>query len=599
MGSLLPSALRRVHAGACALLLCAPWTPAAVAQEVALSVSGDYPVLTDRLNAASGLRDAVPADPQEVLAAARADYARLLGTLFAEGYYAATVSIRLDGREAADVPALARLGPVSRVEIAVVPGARFTFGQAAIGPLAPGTVLPPGFAPGQPATLAPIREAAAAGVSGWRDAGHAKAAVTGQSLTADHRSARMAARLTVTPGPVLRFGALDVPQDSAVRAARIRAIAGLPTGETFSPQAIEDAARRLRQSGAFSTVALSEAEAANPDGTLDIGLTLVDAAPRRIGAGGELSSTEGLTLSGFWLHRNLFGGAERLRFDGTVSDLLSARNGNGIDAGLTGRFTRPATFDADTALYVEGDLEWVQEPAYDSLGFEMAVGLERRFDETLTGEFGIGLRVQRKDDATGSRTFRQLTFPIALTRDRRDPANDPRGGDYLALDAVPFVGLGGDASGLRYSLDARLYRALGERLVFAARGQVGGVIGPALADIRPDDLFLSGGGGTVRGQPYQGLGITGAGGSGGAGFLGASAELRARVTDRFGFVAFTDIGFVSETAGFGGRTATHAGAGLGLRYDTGLGPIRVDVGVPVSGPGGDGAQLYIGIGQAF
>jgi len=46
--------------------------------------------------------------------------------------------------------------------------------------------------------------------------------------------------------------------------------------------------------------------------TLDIEATLTDAKPRRFGFGAELSSLEGLAVTGFWLHRNLLGGAERL-----------------------------------------------------------------------------------------------------------------------------------------------------------------------------------------------------------------------------------------------------------------------------------------------
>ena len=54
---------------------------------------------------------------------------------------------------------------------------------------------------------------------------------------------------------------------------------------------------------------------------------------------------------------------------------------------------------------------------------------------------------------------------------------------------------------------------------------------------------------------------------------------------------------------FGGQErsnyAQSMGTGLGLRYDTGFGPIRFDVATPVAGDTGDGVQIYIGIGQAF
>ncbi|MCB1331259.1 MAG: BamA/TamA family outer membrane protein, partial [Maritimibacter sp.] len=86
-------------------------------------------------------------------------------------------------------------------------------------------------------------------------------------------------------------------------------------------------------------------------------------------------------------------------------------------------------------------------------------------------------------------------------------------------------------------------------------------------------------------------------------FLGGSAELRYKVTDQIGVVGFADAGRVGADS-FLDTADWQIGAGAGLRYYTGLGPIRLDVAVPVSGPGASldtiwDAQLYIGIGQAF
>lgn len=86
---------------------------------------------------------------------------------------------------------------------------------------------------------------------------------------------------------------------------------------------------------------------------------------------------------------------------------------------------------------------------------------------------------------------------------------------------------------------------------------------------------------------------------GGQFFAAGSLELRARVTERIGVVGFVDAGSVGLDGLSGGDAELHAGAGLGLRYDTGIGPIRLDVAAPISGSTGDGVQVYIGLGQAF
>ena len=139
-------------------------------------------------------------------------------------------------------------------------------------------------------------------------------------------------------------------------------------------------------------------------------------------------------------------------------------------------------------------------------------------------------------------------------------------------------------------------------MTFALRGQLGSVYGPDLAEAPADYLFYSGGGGTVRGQSYQTLGVDLGGGNtvGGRSFVGLSAEARVAVRDNIGVVAFADAGYIGAEEFYDGSGQWHSGAGLGLRYATGIGPIRFDVAVPTSGPETeDNFQVYIGIGQSF
>jgi translocation and assembly module TamA len=135
----------------------------------------------------------------------------------------------------------------------------------------------------------------------------------------------------------------------------------------------------------------------------------------------------------------------------------------------------------------------------------------------------------------------------------------------------------------------------------AARIQIGSILGGNLDQITPEYLFYSGGAGTVRGQPYQSLGVpVGADTAGGRSLLVASAEIRGRVTEKISLVGFFDAGAVDSNAIVTGDSEYHSGAGLGIRYDlTGFGPLRFDLAYPVSGSTSEGLQFYIGIGQAF
>lgn len=589
------------------LALAALGASIAPAAEVELTGISDQDDLFDTVAGGSllveqTLNEENPPTSAEILAAAQADYRRLLAVLYDNGYFGASISISVDGREAAAIPPVQPPTRIGNVEINVVPGPQFRFDRTTIAPIAPGTELPEGFAAGQTASLGVLKQTVSAGVDGWRAQGHAKAALADQELTARHQDRTVSAALRLAPGPRLRFGPLRVEGDSAVRTERILEIAALPEGEVFSPEELELSTERLRRTGAFSAAALIEADRIGPDDTLPITARITDAPPRRLGFGGELSTLEGLTLRAFWLHRNLLGGAERLRIEGEVRGI--GGDSGGTDYRLTTRFERPATFNEDTNFYTLAKIEQLDEVSFFSRQVDVEAGIERIASRERKYSLGVGLRRAETRDAFGTSRYTLLTLPLGLEFDYRDNVLNATEGYYVRAAVMPFLAVSGSDNGARSYLDARYYRTFGAArpVTFALRGQFGSVYGPDLSEAPADYLFYSGGGGTVRGQPYQILGVDlGADNTvGGRSFLGVSTEVRVRATDRIGVVAFADAGYVGEEEFYDGSGTWHSGAGLGLRYNTGIGPVRFDVAVPTSGPETDeDFQVYIGIGQSF
>lgn len=592
-------------AAVCALLL-SPWAAQAEVK-ISLSVAGGDDTLEQAVIGALSTRSQLldgDEDPQALVAAAQADYGRVVAAMYGEGFYGPVVSIRLDGREAAEISPFAVPAQVSRIAVSVEPGPAFRFGHAEVAPVPRGTELPEDFRQGEPAKLPLIESAGNAGIEAWRDAGHAKASLAGQSITARHPGGTLDVSLRLNPARKLRFGRLVIKGNEDVRGERIRDIASLPEGETFSPDEIDSASTRLQRTGAFRVVSLTEAKTANPDGTLDVIATLKEDKRRRFGFGAEVTTLEGGTLSTFWLHRNLFGGAERLRISGEVTN-LGLSDDNGVDYRLSALFGRPGTFDPDTDFYISASLEHEDEPLYLADTFEVESGFHRIVNDEFEYKIGAGLLYSHTDDDLGERDFALLTFPGSATLDRRDNKLDAKQGYYIGVEATPFAGLNGTGSGARLYADGRAYRSFGEgdRITLAGRVQVGSVVGPELTDTLPDYLFTSGGGGTVRGHSYQSLGVTLDDGTelGGLSFLGASIEVRGQVSDKIQLVGFYDWGMIGSESTPGDSGNSHSGAGFGIRYQTGIGPIRVDVATPVSGPEDDGNDVafYIGIGQAF
>ncbi len=559
--------------------------------------------LRDALRGASLVVSAgADAPAQDLLAAARADYAQLLGILYEEARFGGIIFIRVDGREAASIPPLNAPSRIDTIRIEVRPGPVYRFADARVAPLAPDTDLPEEFRRGAPAGTGTIREAATAGVDAWRAAGHAKAEVSTQDITAQHEARAISARIGLDPGPRLRFGETSVSGNRDVRTRRVRTIAGvtegLSEGRVFDPEEVERAAARLRRTGSFRSVTIEEADDIGTDNTLPLTINVVEAVPRRFGVGAEFSTTDGVRLSGFWLHRNFLGGAERFRVDGAIAGLGGETGGVDYEFGV--RYERPATPRADVDLFAELHFEALDEPDFTSDTTEFTLGFTRYAADTLTVEYGLGYLYSDTKDAFERETYQLLTLPLAAELDRRNDALDATEGYYVDLELTPFAGLAGTTDGARLGLDTRVYRGR-EGLTFAGRLQLGSLFGPSLAESPPFYRFFSGGGGTVRGQGYQSLALDIAGNrSGGRSFLGLSGEIRRDLTENLQLVGFADWGYIGAESFPDFTGESHAGAGLGVRYKTGIGPIRLDLATPVAGDTDSSSiYIYVGIGQAF
>jgi len=585
----------------CGLSLVLPG--ATLAASSSLTAPGADEDLTERLRGASAVL-AVPSDigVQELLATALSDYHTLVQVLYDGGYFSPEVHIHIDGREAASIQPLYPPRSITKVAITVKPGPKFTFGTALVTPLPdPSEVdIPEEFAPGQSAGTGAIRDASHAGLRAWRHAGHAKVALQDQDITANHAQARIDATLRLSPGPQLRFGQLQQTGETAVNPEAIRRIAGFPTGEVYHPEHLAKVGTRLRRTGTFSAVSLTEAQQANPDGTLDFTANFEDLPQRRLTFGAELSSSDGLELTGTWMHRNLFGNAEKLRFETRLSGIGGASD---LDGRISLRLDRPATLGPDDNTYYLLEVERLDEEHYEATRGLGAIGVRRVFSDTLFAEGSIGFESILAEDVFGKRRFKYIEGNLRAEKDARNNRVSASDGYYLDARFLPFIGIDGSKSGAQIKLDGRIYYALGssDSIVLAGRLQLGSVIGPALSEVSPTMLFFSGGAGSVRGHEYQSLGVPVSGGTaGGKGYLALSTEVRGKVTDKISLVGFYDLGLVDESSLVSGSSQRHAGAGFGVRYDVaGIGPIRLDLAYPVDGGSSDGLQFYIGIGQAF
>lgn len=543
---------------------------------------------------------------QDILAAARADYARILGALYDDGRYSAIINITLDGVEAAEIAPLSPPQNVRQVVVSVDPGPVFKFARAQIAPVAQGSEIPKGYAVGEDAGTGVIKSAAVAGVEGWRNVGYAKADVGGQEIVADHIRNDVDSRIDLAPGPRVTFGKLHMKGYDRMDPRRLAKIAGFPEGEQYDPDKLEDVRQRLRRTGVFSAITLEESDTLGPGNTMDVDLTVIEQKPRRIGAGAEVSSSDGISVNGYWMHRNLLGGGERLRVDGSFTG-IGTQFGDRDDE-LTVRLDRPATITADTTAYIEAGIAREREQDYDSDSASIALGFQRIFSDELTADTALSYEYWRVNDSGEYTNFEALSLPTDVTWDKRDEPTNAKRGFYLSGEVTPFLGFAGTGSGARLWGEGRSYHSIGaeDKFTLAGRLIAGTIVGSTLPDTPRDYLFFSGGGGSVRGQPYQSLGVEEIYGpdgpilTGGMSIVNASTEVRVQVREKIGLVGFVDAGQVWADSGWSGSSGWQAGIGAGIRYATPIGPLRFDVAGPLgNGDTNDGIQLYLGLGQAF
>jgi translocation and assembly module TamA len=254
--------------------------------------------------------------------------------------------------------------------------------------------------------------------------------------------------------------------------------------------------------------------------------------------------------------------------------------------------------------------QWLE--AYTQRAIRAGATLERRLTQItpdLTASVGVEATQAHVEQEGASYDYLLLQTPLGLRFDNTHNTFDPTHGFRASLSLTPSQNLGSpgstfviaQASGSAYLDVGALLSGTPGRSVLAARVLVGGVDGATTFDIPPDQRLYAGGGGTVRGYRFQSIGPQFADSRpvGGTSVDVGSVELRQRFGESYGAVAFVDAGQVgSNGVPFEGQF--RVGAGLGARYYTAFGPIRVDFAVPLtSHPGSDAFELYLGIGQAF
>jgi len=556
------------------------------------------------------LREKAPVGPFALVTRAREDIDRLVTALHSFGYYKGSVSISIAGKPLDDpglVDTLDRAaGTPVAVEVTPRRGPLFHLRKVAIeGDLPPDLRAKAGLNPGDPAVAGNILAVQGRLLDALQERGHALAKVSEPVAIEYPDSDALEVTYAVNAGPRVDIGPIELDGLKRVNPAYVRRVMELRTGEKYKPSAIEKARQDLAARDVFSTVQARAADRPDQEGDLPITFSFTEAPRHAVNLGASFSTDLGAAVNASWTDRNLFGNGERLTLSGAATELGgTADRQPGYNIGA--QYLIPDWLERGQTLQfninaIKQYLETYQQTAYTA-----SVTLTRPLTPHLTGSIGLNLEQEKiiQEDLTNDYTL--LSLPVTLKFDNTDNLLEPTRGFRWAALVTPTESIGGHAGNATFVVmqgsGSTYLDVFGTgRSILALRGLVGATEGASQFALPPDRRFYAGGSATVRGYKYQWVGPHFPDGipEGGTAIDTATIEVRQRIGAKFGAVAFVDAGQVSATgAPFTGPI--DVGAGLGLRYFTSFGPIRLDFAVPLNHvPRNDSFEVYIGIGEAF
>ncbi|MGA9522984.1 MAG: BamA/TamA family outer membrane protein [Myxococcaceae bacterium] len=447
--------------------------------------------------------------------------------------------------------------------------------------------------------------------------------------TVDLGAREATVRIGVEPGLRYRFGAVQVKGSGAdeVEPWRIEELVreSVEYQAFFSPEAMNEAQRRIVGLGVFGAVRVVAGEGDPGTGTVPVVVDVTDAPLRELALGGGLGVEQlrwDASLVARFTHRNFLGGLRHLSMEARagwafIPNVYSRVRGESLfsDSGpiglLAAKVRQPRFLHPNLSLTAQVELKRDLEPAFSFIGARGRVSVPWHLRSGLLIETSYNFELYRLDEGFTDidpeaprllfgcgQTCSLSYLEQAIALDRRDDPLEPKRGYYLGLAIQEGGGpLGGSFDYVRILPEVRGYVSVlaDRRLTFSGRIRVGTLIpiGGGTFDSPIVARFFSGGDGmrgfgvqrlsptrlverrTNEGRVLEPVPI------GGNGLFESSLEVRYALTPEVTLATFVDAGFVTSQSV---RLALPyfsenllVGVGGGVRYRTPVGTVRLDV----------------------
>ena len=430
--------------------------------------------------------------------------------------------------------------------------------------------------------------------------GYAFARARDRSILGDREAGEIEVIYNVASGPRIRFGAVTYPDDIRTKQAYLDKLISFEEGELYDPAKLSAFGARLDETRLYSLASAKLSETAvgvteEGDEIHNVVVSLTERKRNTIAAGATVSTDKGFGVSTELTRRNLTRNGDFL---------VAAFNLAELEQEIDLQWRRPNEFSYGRGLVLSSRLANENTDGFDRQTFSLGAGIEVVKSPRFSYGYGVtGAYVHETDDF-GTRDLELLGLYANARLDRANAILNPTKGWRVDGRVEPNLSFGGQESQfVKVESTLRGYYPFGadDKLVMAGRIKLGSVYGADINQLPSAKRFFSGGGGSVRGYSYQAIGPRSVDNVplGGRGLLETSVEARYQIRPKIGVVAFVDGGSVAsrETPSF---SDLRFGAGLGVRYDTPAGPLRIDLATPLDKTKNDDVlQVYISLGQAF
>lgn len=448
----------------------------------------------------------------------------------------------------------------------------------------------------KPALPSDIIEAEERLVESMELQGYPLAKVTYREVLADQLKHSIHVILHVESGPLCYFGEVKFTGQDAISTDYCSRKIAWKSGEVYDPAKIEQTQNALESTGLFSAISIIHTENVTEDGLVPIEIQIEEGKQRSIGAGFAYSTDNGLGMLAEWEHRNIRGRGEKI----SARTLIAQRLQEGTLA-----YVIPDFCCSRQDLIWLAEFQRQQTKGYHASSYTLSAIIERQWSDCLRFSYGAMFKILRDTHSDNNARFNLFKTPFQMRWSCSDNILDPTQGYSLNLKIVPSLQtLSPQFAYCINTVTGAFYMPLtkDKRFIFAGRATLGSIFGRRRHAIPPSERFYAGNEHLLRGYHYMTVSpLNRHEPIGGRSMMIYTAELRVRATECLGYVIFYDFGNVYDNYFPQFNKKILQSVGMGLRYNTPVGPIRLDFAVPLDRRKhiDENFQVYLSIGQAF